>query len=194
MEIEQRVRFVSLTQWNWQFICLESSLWTSSMHMHIHYHGQSRSVSRGEREAEPSKHSSLCPLQLLWESLLSLYLRPQHLLFCWGPVNNTSATAILPRGHHTSAGSMQQQDPPLLLPLIHSFGRQNPSPLSTCLTGGKNRDEIALRQSIPSILFSISAAIHQPAHNGVVSVWHDIAPCPFTVNRTTELWLSTAMC
>lgn len=97
---------------------------------------------------------------------------------------------FLPRGEHHSAGSRAQPDPPLLLPLIHSFGRQNPSPRGTCLTEGKNRDEIAGCGSIPSIPFSISAVVHQPVvvvvDVGVV-VWLDTAPCPVTENRAAEL-------
>lgn len=131
-----------------------------------------------------SPHSILSPL----------YLGHWQLLFSWSLVNNTSATSILPRGEHHSAGSWVQPDPPLLLPLIHSFGRQNPSPLGTCLTEGKNRDEIAGRGSIPSIPFSIPAVIHQPVvvvvDVGVV-VWLDVAPCPFTENGAAELWLRT---
>lgn len=126
--------------------------------------------------------------------LSSLYLRRWHLLSSWSLVNNTSATSILPRGEQHSAGSRAQPDPPLLLPLIHSFGRQNPSPLGTCLTEGKNRDEIAGRGSIPSIPFSISAVIHQPVvvvvDVGLV-VWLDTAPCPVTENGASELALST---
>lgn len=121
-------------------------------------------------------------LQRVSLSILSaLYPRLWQLLFSWSLVNNTSATSILPRGEHHSAGSRAQPDPPLSVPpLIHSFGRQNPSPLGTCLTEGKNRDEIAGRGSIPSILLSISAVIHQP----VVVVVVDVA---------AVVWLDTAL-
>ena len=200
--------------------------------MHIHHHGHSihraRSLNKGEWEAEPSNHPSLCLLEVLWEagcsgvfvrvhtcfwsvricwhvrvqrvsplSILSLvYLRHWQLLSSWSLVNNTSATSILPRGEHHSAGSGAQPDPPLLLPLIHSVGRQNPSPLGTCLTEGKNRDEIAGHGSIPSIPFSISAVIHQRVvvvDVGVV-VWLDTAPCLFSENGAAELWVSTEAC
>lgn len=130
-------------------------------------------------------------------SILSLvYLRHWQLLSSWSLVNNTSATSILPRGEHHSAGSGAQPDPPLLLPLIHSVGRQNPSPLGTCLTEGKNRDEIAGHGSIPSIPFSISAVIHQRmvvVDVGVV-VWLDTALCLFSENGAAELWVGTEAC
>lgn len=106
-------------------------------------------------------------------------------------VNTTSAASILPRGAHHSAGSRVQPDPPLPLPLIHSFGRQNPSPLGTYLTEGKNRDEIAGCRSIPSIPVSISAVIHQPvvvAGDVAGGVLLDIAPCPVSENQAAELW------
>lgn len=78
-------------------------------------------------------------------------------------------------------------------PLIHFFCRQNPSPFGTCLTEGKNEDEIAGSGSIPLIPLSISAVIHQPVVVVVDGVGVDAASVPyiFTESGAAELWLST---
>ncbi|KAF3690149.1 Protein FAM19A2 Chemokine-like protein TAFA-2 Precursor [Channa argus] len=72
--------------------------------------------------------------------------------------------------------------------------RQNPSPFGTCLTEGKNRDEVARCRSMPSIPFSISAVIHQPVVVVVVVsavVCLDTALCPVIENGAAELLLSS---
>lgn len=178
----------------------------------------SESLNRGEQGRELSNHPSWCLREVLWVhtcfrivwlqrlsslSILSaVYLRHWQLLSSWSLVNNT-ATSILPRGEHHSAGSRASSkifplslSPSLWRPLIHFFCRQNPSPFGTCLTEGKNGDEIAGSGSIPLIPLSISAAIHQPVVvvvDDVGVVWRDAAPVPyiFTGNGTAELWLST---
>lgn len=157
--------------------------------MHIHHRGHSihraGSLNKGERVAEPSNHPSLCLLEVVWEGGRSAVCAHVCVSVCLhagsfslNPLS-TIPEALAPplllepcqyalchlhSAQRTAALGWVQgaaRPPSLPLPLIHSFGRQNPSPLSTCLTEGKNRDEIAGLGSIPSILFSISAVIHQ---------------------------------
>lgn len=187
--------------------------------MHIHYPGRSarraRRLNRGEGETGLFDHPSLRLLEAVWmltfvcvrvcvfpsrsslqstrglasvspPRVLSITLPPPP--FC--PEENATRVGSV-AGPHLPSPSL----PASRLPLIHSFCRLNPSPRGTCLTEGKNRDEIVGCGSIPSIPLSISAVIHQPMVVVVVvhvgAVWLDTALRLFSENGRAELWQST---
>jgi len=115
-----------------------------------------------------------------------VYLRHWHLLLSWSLVNNTTATSTQRRTPLGWVQGIARTPTSLQLPLIHSFGRHNPSPLGTCLTEGKNRDEIAGCGSIPSILVSISAVIHLPLL--LLLLFGQTLPRHTSVVKKSDVW------